>query len=180
MRKRPLVAVGLLIVMLLAASLTVAVQMNRRGYLPKPVSVTADSAPTTVPLPKTPEAVSPATVAPAATSLSTETTPPPTTPWAMTPTAPAALPTRVVAPPEPLQVPDGFGVSIFAEGLSDPRMMTIGPEGNLYVAERGANRIIRLPDRDSDGIADAVEVVAAGLASPSSIAFYVDGSLYVG
>jgi len=39
---------------------------------------------------------------------------------------------------------------------------------------------VRLPDRDGDGVADGVEVVASGLRAPSSIAFYTDGSLYVG
>ena len=59
-------------------------------------------------------------------------------------------------------------------------MMTLGPDGQLYVAERGAGRIVCLPDRDGDGVADGVEVVAEGLSAPSSIAFYQDGSLYVG
>ena len=58
--------------------------------------------------------------------------------------------------------------------------MTVGPDGQLYVAERNAGRILRLPDRDQDGVADNVEVVADGLRAPSSIAFYRDGSLYVG
>jgi glucose/arabinose dehydrogenase len=59
-------------------------------------------------------------------------------------------------------------------------MMALGPDGALYVAERGAGRIARLPDRDGDGVADGAEIVADGLRAPSSIAFYVDGSLYVG
>jgi glucose/arabinose dehydrogenase len=182
MRKRLLLVAGLLVAVLLAVGLYVAVRLNRGGYLPKPVSVTADPAPTAVPLPKTPEAVSPTTVVPSKTPRPTETAAP--TPLAsptMAPTvAPTGAPTRRVIPPEPIQVPDGFGVSVFAEGLSGPRMMAVGPEGDLYLAERDANRIIRLPDRDSDGVADVVEVVAAGLSSPSSLAFYVDGSLYVG
>jgi glucose/arabinose dehydrogenase len=59
-------------------------------------------------------------------------------------------------------------------------MLAIGPDGQLYAAERGAGRIVRLPDRDGDGQADGVEVVADGLEAPSSLAFYQDGSLYVG
>jgi glucose/arabinose dehydrogenase len=59
-------------------------------------------------------------------------------------------------------------------------MMTLGPDGSLYVAERGAGRIVRLPDRNGDGVADGVEVAADGLQAPSSIDFYTDGSLYVG
>jgi len=59
-------------------------------------------------------------------------------------------------------------------------MMARGPDGWIYVAERGANRIVRLPDRDGDGLAEGIEVVAGGLDQPSSLAFYRDGSLYVG
>jgi len=59
-------------------------------------------------------------------------------------------------------------------------MMALGLNGHLYVAERGAGRIVRLPDRDHDGVVDDIEVVAEGLNAPSSIAFYQDGSLYVG
>jgi glucose/arabinose dehydrogenase len=59
-------------------------------------------------------------------------------------------------------------------------MMAAGPDHQVYVAERGAGRILRLPDADRDGVADRVEVAADGLDRPSSIAFYRDGSLIVG
>jgi glucose/arabinose dehydrogenase len=59
-------------------------------------------------------------------------------------------------------------------------MMTVGLDGELVVAERGAGRVVRLPDRDLDGLADGVEVLAEGLRAPSSIQFYRDGALYVG
>jgi glucose/arabinose dehydrogenase len=93
---------------------------------------------------------------------------------------PDAVLTRVVPPAEPIALPPGFGISAFARGLNGPRMMALGPDGEVYVAERGAGRIVRLPDRDRDGVADGVEVVADGLRVPSSIAFAQDGSLYVG
>lgn len=85
------------------------------------------------------------------------------------------------APPqERLLHPPGFRVMVFAAGLDGPRMMAVGPDGHVYVAERGAGRIVRLPDRDGDGRADAVEVAADGLNSPSSLDFHPDGALYVG
>jgi glucose/arabinose dehydrogenase len=59
-------------------------------------------------------------------------------------------------------------------------MMALGPDGELYVAERGAGRIVRLPDRNEDGLAEGVEVVADELRAPSSIGFHADGSLFVG
>ncbi len=87
--------------------------------------------------------------------------------------------TQVVPPPNPISLPQGFGISVFAQGLSGPRMMAIRPDGQLYVADRGNDRIVRLPDRNGDGIADGVEVVRSGINSPDSLAFYKDGSLYV-
>ena len=59
-------------------------------------------------------------------------------------------------------------------------MLAIGPDGKLYVADRGNNRIVRLPDQNGDGVADDIQVVADSLVRPSSLAFYNDGSLYVG
>jgi glucose/arabinose dehydrogenase len=104
--------------------------------------------------------------------------------------APTAVPLISTAEPaqvsqgppteKPVTLPPGFSISVFAQGLKEPRMMAVGPDGYLYVAERGANRIIRLPDRDGDTIADGVEVAAVGLRAPSSLTFYKDGSLYVG
>jgi glucose/arabinose dehydrogenase len=118
----------------------------------------------------TPEPASePATEGPTAT----------TAPLSVTPAAVVA-PTRVVPPRDAVNLPSGFGISVFANGLSGPRMMTVGPDNQVYVAERGAGRIIRLPDEDRDGVADGVEVVADGLNEPSSIDFYKDGSLTVG
>ena len=102
------------------------------------------------------------------------------------PPAPTAIP--LAAEPVPVEgvpgksisLPPGFAISVFAEGLDGPRMMTLGPDGQVYVAERGAGRIIRLPDEDQDGSADEVQVLAEGLDAPGSLAFYKDGSLYVG
>lgn len=100
--------------------------------------------------------------------------------------APTALPlTQDVAPLEDVTgksigLPPGFAISVFAEGLEGPRMMTLGPDGQVYVAERGARGIIRLPDADQDGRADRIEELADGLEAPSSLAFFKDGSLYVG
>jgi glucose/arabinose dehydrogenase len=140
-----------------------------------------------------PDAPAP-TAVPLPSSTPTSAAPPTPTPEPPPPTAAAATathmvdvtPTRVIPPAEAISLPPGFGISVFAPGLRDPRMMALGPDRVLYVAERGAGRIVRLPDRGGqgdrwgDGVADGVEVVAEGLNAPSSIAFYQDGSLYVG
>ena len=95
-------------------------------------------------------------------------------------TSQSELPAGLLPPQKPIALPPGYGISVFKQGLERPRMMAVSPDGILYVAERGAGRIVRLPDKDGDGNADAVEVVAEGLNSPSSLVFYRDGSLYVG
>jgi glucose/arabinose dehydrogenase len=77
-----------------------------------------------------------------------------------------------------LQVPEGFTLNTFFSGLQGPRLMTIGPDGHLYVAERGGDAVIRLPDEDGDGVADERQVVAEDLAEPHSLEWY-EGSLYV-
>lgn len=89
----------------------------------------------------------------------------------------------VVVPPadavaERLQVPDGFAVRLFAEGFSKPRLMTTGPDGALYVADQSAGTVVRLPDADGDGLADANEVIADGLPGAHSVEWF-EGWLYV-
>ncbi len=88
-------------------------------------------------------------------------------------------PGSLAAPEKPVTLPPGFQINVYASGLDGPRMMAIGPDGQLYVAERGADRVIRLPDADGNGQADAVQVVYGDLNEPNSVAFAPDGSLYV-
>jgi len=78
-----------------------------------------------------------------------------------------------------LALPAGFQANVFAAGLAGPRFMAVGPDGTLYVAERGQNRIVALPDRNGDGQADARITVAGDLHAPSSLDFY-KGDLIVG
>lgn len=82
--------------------------------------------------------------------------------------APLAVPPPDAASAR-LSVPAGFAVRNFAVGLSGPRLMAVGPDGQLYVAERGASRIVRLPDRNRDGLAEPAEPVASGLSSVHSV-----------
>ena len=76
-----------------------------------------------------------------------------------------------------LQVPAGFQATVFASGLDNPRFMTIGPDGTLFVAERGRKRIVALPYQN--GQAGDPIVVATDLDAPSSLDFY-QGQLLVG
>jgi glucose/arabinose dehydrogenase len=83
------------------------------------------------------------------------------------------------SPQNPIRLPDGFAINVFYQGLKGPRMLALGPDGVVYVAERGAGRVVRLPDLDKDGQADRIEVVSEGFSQPNSLVFHPDGSLFV-
>jgi glucose/arabinose dehydrogenase len=78
-----------------------------------------------------------------------------------------------------LSVPAGYVSTTFASGLGGPRFMAVAPDGTLLVAERGADRVVALPDTNRDGRADATRVVGTGYGHPNSVAFEADGSLLV-
>jgi len=78
-----------------------------------------------------------------------------------------------------LSVPEGYAASVFAEDLAGPRFMAVSPDGVLYVAERGADRVVALPDDDRDRVADGVIEVGTGYGNAHDIEFEADGSLLV-
>ena len=78
-----------------------------------------------------------------------------------------------------LSVPDGYEAGVFADGLAGPRFMAVAPDGTLFVAERGADRIVALPDADGDGRADEVIEVGSGYGGAHDLAFAANGSLLV-
>ena len=78
-----------------------------------------------------------------------------------------------------LHLPDGYEASVFAEGLVGPRFMALSSDGTLYVAERGADRVVALPDVDGDGVADEILEVGSGYGSAHDLAFTPDGQLLV-
>ena len=140
-----------------------------------PVIVDNRAQPT--PLPPTPTATQSQEPTAVPTEAPAESAPPAVTEVSLLPTATPSSPSVPIVPPadeasERLVVPAGFALRIFAEGLNDPRLMTVGADGNLYVAERGKNVVIRLPDGDGDGLADERQVVAEKLNSPHSVEWY--------
>ena len=89
-------------------------------------------------------------------------------------TASAANVSRVVRRPADAapQVPEGFRIKLFAEGLSGPRVLRTAPNGDIFVAETRAGTIRVL--RAADGAAKATtnEIFASGLHQPFGIAFF--------
>ncbi|HYO49269.1 MAG TPA: PQQ-dependent sugar dehydrogenase [Chloroflexia bacterium] len=76
-------------------------------------------------------------------------------------------------------VPQGFRVNVFASDLKGPRLMAVGPDGTVFVAEQAGGRVSALPDKNQDGQADEQITVAEGLAGPNSVHVY-SGTLIVG
>ncbi|HWX22640.1 MAG TPA: PQQ-dependent sugar dehydrogenase [Candidatus Binatia bacterium] len=84
---------------------------------------------------------------------------------------------QVVAAPTnaTLAVPPGFTVKVFAKGLHNPRLVRTAPNGDIFIAETGRNRIRVM--RTTDGAAAPAEnqVFAEGLERPFGISFYPPG-----
>lgn len=76
-----------------------------------------------------------------------------------------------------ISLPAGFAIRVFAAGLTSPRLMSVGPDGWLYVALFSTGEIARLPDRDNNGLADGVEIVASGLNLPHNLEWF-NGWMY--
>ncbi len=77
-----------------------------------------------------------------------------------------------------LQVPPGFTVGLYADGVASARAMAWGDHGTLFVGSFDAGKVYALRDDDHDGRADSVRVIASGLRMPVGVAFR-DGALYV-
>jgi glucose/arabinose dehydrogenase/quercetin dioxygenase-like cupin family protein len=85
--------------------------------------------------------------------------------------APPAAPST----PATLTVPEGFGVSVFATGLTGARLMAVSPEGTIVVARRA--EVVALPDADGDGVAEP-RVLFSNMTYAHSVAF-ANGYLYI-
>ena len=83
---------------------------------------------------------------------------------------------NVIAPPASpvLNVPPGFAVQLWADGLDAPRWLATTPDGAVLVVASRENRILRLADANGDGVAEARAVLADrrdGLDLPMGVAF---------
>jgi glucose/arabinose dehydrogenase len=77
-----------------------------------------------------------------------------------------------------LRVPDGFKISIFAQNLQGVRFLALGPDKAIYASQPASGLIVKLTDRNTDGVADTTIGVAQGLHGPFGIAFRGD-TMYV-
>jgi glucose/arabinose dehydrogenase len=84
---------------------------------------------------------------------------------------------RVVArpPSASLEVPPGFKIELFAEGLSGPRIIRVAPNGDIFVAETRAGNIRVLRAGEGGSKVATNEIYASGLKQPFGIAFFSNG-----
>ena len=92
----------------------------------------------------------------------------------------ATQPPQVIPRPAQaqLQVPPGFEVNIFAEGLSRPRWLMVAPNGDVFLTESRDHLIRLLRDSDGDGRADVNTVFASGLNQPLGMAISPDQKFF--
>jgi glucose/arabinose dehydrogenase len=89
----------------------------------------------------------------------------------------ATVPAKVIERPAKAwpQAPPGFLVQLYATGLENPRLMRTAPNGDVFLAESQAGKIVVLRGIDSKGKVQTVQTFAAGLDKPFGMAFYPPG-----
>jgi glucose/arabinose dehydrogenase len=82
------------------------------------------------------------------------------------------------------KAPAGFKVEQYAAGLDNPRLIRTAPNGDMFVAEMDAGKILVFRGVSGDGKAELTGTFASGLHEPYGIAFYPPGPspqwLYIG
>jgi glucose/arabinose dehydrogenase len=73
------------------------------------------------------------------------------------------------------RAPEGFTVGRFATGLTNPRIVRVAPNGDVFVAESAAGRIRVLQTADGAEQAQRTEIFVRGLDRPFGLAFYPPG-----
>lgn len=79
--------------------------------------------------------------------------------------------TLSIGPSVELGLPSGYTAKVFANDLPRARDLAFSPGGTLLVSQLGSNKVVALPDKDKDGVADEVKEVAVGNI-PHGLAFH--------
>lgn len=74
------------------------------------------------------------------------------------------------------EAPAGFAVQLYAEKLSNPRLIRAAPNGDLFVAESRPGTLRVLRGVGAEGRATVTETFATGLRQPFGVAFFPPGS----
>jgi glucose/arabinose dehydrogenase len=73
------------------------------------------------------------------------------------------------------QAPAGFKVQLYSTDLRGPRIIVKAPNGDLFVSETYAGKVMVLRGMTADGKAEQTSEFASGLRLPFGIAFYPSG-----
>ncbi len=76
-----------------------------------------------------------------------------------------------------LIVPEGFKISIYADGLESPRQITETNDGYIIVGSKNGKNVFALQDLDGDGYAENKILLAQGLQNPTGVVVH-EGDLY--
>jgi len=77
-----------------------------------------------------------------------------------------------------IELPPGFRIEVYAEGLENARSLIMSEKGTLFVGTRTSDKVYAVVDKDGDFSADETFIVAERLQMPNGVAFK-DGALYV-
>jgi glucose/arabinose dehydrogenase len=77
-----------------------------------------------------------------------------------------------------LELPEGFEISVFAQGLVGPRKMAVGLDGTVYVTEPASCQVLALRDVDGGGRAEESMSIATELPLVHGIALH-EGRMYL-
>ena len=69
------------------------------------------------------------------------------------------------------KVPEGFSVQVFAEGFKQPRTLRVAPNGDVFLSESGAGRVLVFR-ASSNAVPAKPEVFVENLEKPYGIAFH--------
>lgn len=84
----------------------------------------------------------------------------------------------LVVPANTLEVPPGYRISVYADGVTNARQLALGGPGLLFVGSRDDGAVRVVLDSDGDFVADEVRVLASDLNMPSGVAWH-EGDLYI-
>jgi glucose/arabinose dehydrogenase len=76
-------------------------------------------------------------------------------------------------------VPQGFKINVFAADFKGPRWMMAAPNGDVFLADTAAGKVVVLRDPQHTGSAQQNELFVSGLNEPYGIVFH-DEYVYVG
>jgi len=79
---------------------------------------------------------------------------------------------------EKINLPDGYKIELFADGVENARSICLSPNGTLFVGTRSKGSVYALVDTNGDQVADKQYILDKGLNMPNGVAFK-DGALYV-